>query len=602
MIASILSLLVSFSPQAPPPVAPPAYVVSILNDREGDDVSLRFVLSGPPGSYSATREGNAILVRIAAEPLPGLSVPGARDPIRALVLDTDPGFTLRVTLGEDHTHEMVREMSSLRLILRKRVATGEQPAAAPSPISTPEPAAIPSPSPERSPNRAGDPAVADTADLYRRLFPSTIDPAAAAVGSTDMGDEGNWYSNSTLLGLQTQAWVSVSYVDGKTTQPATNEVTVDSYWLIQPNLGFGFSPDFGGGREGRWTANYSPRFRRGVDLELPQLTSHFFDFTIDQPLNSSSAVYGNYHFSTGVFETEEIDPGREYGIGLNRIGDTSLERFHRNSFGLGVRFDFLADTQLDVNANTSKVRYGDGATAAPVDGERAFFDYDTRTLNASLRRGLGESRSLRLLFGVHDTPTQPERKQVEGRGYSYGASVEGEIAALTTGRILFGYRTQKNPNAGPGGRDYQDITYAAQLVRTISDDTTVGLGADRNLYLSAYAENGFYVADAMRGDVSTKLPFDLSLRGSVGLQTSSYETSPQLIDASGTRALRKDKIQYWSVGLTRSLTRWAHLRVDYTADSRNSNLNEFDIDSRALTFQLSLGFFGKAGSPSPRSW
>ena len=604
MILSLLCLVAALAPQAQAPTPSLPFVVSILNETEGDDVVMRFVLSGPPSSYSATREGDDILVRIAAQPLTALSLPAPNDPIRALALGAEPGFTLRLTLAEDRPYEIVRDSSSLRLVFKPRVVA----AVTPRPVTPAvlEPIPSPTPTPSRTPNRSEDPAAVDTADLYRRLFPSTDDPTTLGTRRTDIGESENWYSNFTWLGIQMRPWVSVSYVDGKTTQVQTNTVSADTYWVIQPNLGLGFSPHLGADNEnargGQWKINYTPRFRRLADLNLPRLTSHFFDVGLDQPIASLGSIYGNYHFSKGVLETEEIDPGREYGIGLNRVIDTSLERFRRNSFGVGVRFDFVAETRVDINATKTNVSYGNAPEdAGAVIGERAFFDYDTRTLNASLQRGLGESRFLSLLFGVHDTPAQKERKQVEGRGYSYGASVEGDIAALTTGRLLFGYRTQKSPNAGAGGQDYKDITYGAQLLREISEDANIGLGADRKLYLSAYAENGFYVADSLRGDVNTKVPLSVFVRGSVGLQTNSYKASPQTNDGTNL-VLRHDKIRFWSVGLARSVTEWAYLRFDYTVERRNSNLDRFDINTRAITFQLGLGFFGKASGQAKPSW
>jgi len=600
----LLALLASApAPQAQPVVPSTNYVVSILSEIEGDEFSLRFVLSGPPSTYSSTREGDDVVVRIDAEPLPGMTLPAPSGPVRALALGEAPGFTLRVALAEYREHEIVRESASLRLVLGKRV-DAPAPAPAATPLTTLDALFLPSPSPTPTP-RPADPVAADTADLYRRLFPSTTDPSSVGSlgGGADTGSPENWYSDFRWLGLQARPWVSVSYVDAETTQVQTNTVTADSYWVIQPNLGLGLSPTFGGAREGQWRINYTPRFRRLLDLNLPRLGSHFFDVGVDQPVASFGAIYGSYHFAKGVLETDEIDPGREYGIGLNRVVDTSLERFHRHSFGLGLRFDFVADTQLDVNVGKTRVRYGnDPGESQFVFGERAFFDYDTRSLNASLRREMGDSRILGLVFGVLDTPRQVERRQIEGRGYSYGVSLDGTIAALTSGRIQIGYRTQKNPNAGPGGRDYKGIAYSAQLAREISEDTSIGLGAERRLNLSAYKDNAFYVTDLLRGDVTTRLPFAVYLRGGVIFQTNDYKASPQFEPSTGAFELRRDKLRSWSVGLTRNVREWAFLRFDYTAERRNSNLDRFDIKTRSLTFQLGLGFFGKPGRQGAPSW
>ena len=191
---------------------------------------------------------------------------------------------------------------------------------------------------------------------------------------------------------------------------------------------------------------------------------------------------------------------------------------------------------------------------------------------------------------------------MEGRGYTYGASLEGDIAALTTGRVMFGYRTQKNPNAGKGGQDYKDVTYGAQLARELSETSTLGVGADRKLYLSAYAENGFYVADSIRGDLSTQTLLGIYARGGLSFQTNSYKTSPQQNNVGGASVLRKDKIRAWSLGLARSLTEWAYLRADYTSERRDSNLDRFDIRTRAFTLQVGLGYFGKPESQVKSSW
>lgn len=450
---------------------------------------------------------------------------------------------------------------------------------------------------------SADPVPADTADLYRRLFPVSGETTPTGSGPVNVASsQQNWYSDFTWGSLQVKPWVSTSFVNGRTTQVQTRTVTSDSYWVIQPNLGLGFTPAFAAG-EGHWSIDYTPRLRRKVNLNLPRLTSHFFDIGVTQPVASFGSVYGNYHFSKGVLETDEIDPGREYGIGLNRVVDTSLERFRRNSFGLGVRFDFVADTQIDINAGKTKVRYGNDASDAQFTfGDRAFFNYDTRTLNASIKRALGESRFLSLVFGVHDTPKQVERAQVEGRGYSYGASLEGTIAALTTGRLMAGYRTQKNPKAGAGGQNYKDFSYGAQLVREFSDDSSLGVTADRQLYLSAYQGNGFYVADSVRGDLRMRLPMAVYFRGGGGYQQNGYKASPQLSETTGAFVLRKDRIAYWSAGLTRNIARWAFLRFDYVSERRNSNLDRFDIKTRSLTFQLGLGFFGNSATSVPASW
>ena len=578
MIVPLLALFLTASPPLAPP-SPPPRVFSVVSQRSGEQVLVRISVDTDVESYSAVREGADVVVRIAAIPVDRLVLPATGGPVESFTLGTDAVFTLRVKVTPGWNHEIVRESASFVLILRPVHAV-----TSPTPSSTP---LLPD-------ARAGTP---DPDTLYRQLFPSLDNPTPPQSEAGLAADE-NWYSSFRWLGLQVRPWVAVSYVDGSSTLVQVNEVTKDHYLVIQPNLGIGLSPRIGGS-EGRWKANYTPRFRRLVDLQLPHLTSHFFDAGVDQPLASLGSVYATYHHSRGVLETSEIDPGREYGIGRNRVADSSLEQFKRNSLGLGARFEFLVDTLADVNVDETRVVYGDRRNSL---SERAFFDYKSRTLNASIKRGLGEGRFVGLVFSLVDNPAQKERRQIEGRGYHYGVTLDGSLASLTTGRLMVGYRTQKNPRAGVGGRDYKDLTYGAQLLRELTEESTIGVAADRKLYLSGFADNGFYVADSIRGDFTARVPLSLFFRANAGFQANSYRTSPQVVGNSSSTALRKDKLLVWSVALSRNLTEWAYVRADYTVERRNSNLDQFDIRSRALTLQIGLGFFGKTESQGSSSW
>ena len=128
------------------------------------------------------------------------------------------------------------------------------------------------------------------------------------------------------------------------------------------------------------------------------------------------------------------------------------------------------------------------------------------------------------------------------------------------------------------------------------------MSADRKLYLSAYAENGFYVADSLRADLNTRVILGAFLQGSAALQSNNYRASPQTNTVSGPPQLRQDRIRFWSLGLARTFSEWAYLRIDYTSERRDSNLDRFDIRSRAVTFQLGLGFFGKGNGQAQSSW
>jgi len=54
-------------------------------------------------------------------------------------------------------------------------------------------------------------------------------------------------------------------------------------------------------------------------------------------------------------------------------------------------------------------------------------------------------------------------------------------------------------------------------------------------------------------------------------------------------APREDDIAGWTVGLSRSLTRYAFLRADYRVDRRTSNLPDIPNTTHSLFVQLGIG-------------
>ena len=581
MIVSFIAVLLAVPAQAQAP--PPARIVSVVSERDGQDVILRLSFDSEVATYSAVRQGEEIVVRVAALPAEAVALPAPLPPVQSYSLGTDPVFSLGVKVDPSWTHTMVRQGTGF--LVRLTPAT-------PPRSETREKEATQSPAAT----------VRDVETLYRQLFPG-LEPGSDPGRPAELRGNEDWYSDLRWLGFQMRPWVSLSYVDAETKLKLSGEKTTDQYLVIQPNLGLGLSPSVLP-REGRLHVNYSPRFRRLVDLDLPHLTSHFVDAGIEQPFGSGGggSFRANYSWSRGLLETTEVDPGREYGIGRNRVVDTSLERFERHSFGAGIRFDLTPDFTGDINFQQAEVDFGVDKDARPPADERAFFDYTTRGLSATLRRRAGESRFLGVLFSLTDVPKETERPQAVGRGYRYGLTFEGPLTSLTNLRLMGGYQTQKNPNAGAGGRDYKDITYGAQLIREFSESTTMGLAADRRLYVSAFADNGFYIADSVRADLNMHVPLSIALRFSGALQWNDYRTSPQAVETSTTPLLREDRLTMWSISASRSVTERAYLRVDYTVEDRTSNLRRFDIRAHALTFQLGVGVFGKAAATGGPSW
>jgi hypothetical protein len=596
LTASLLALLFGAPLLAAAPQEPAAHVLSILSERSGASAAYRFVLTGAPTSYSAAPEGDDIVIRIGAERRDGVPLPLILDPVESAEFLPGPGFVLRLHLrpAARIAPELVRDTGSLLLILRARPADirATDPTPTPAPAQTPaEAPASPSPEPDRE-RATADSAQPSADDLYRILFPAAPGGGAPPPGlsSTTQPLDEDWYSDFRFLGLQLKPWISASWVDGETrvgNQPATR----DTHFVVQPNLGLGFSPEFGPGG-GRWRVNYTPRFREQVDVDIPELTSHFFDANIDQPVGASASVTLSYHHSRGVLDTQEVDPGREYGVGRQYVVDLALRPFRRNSIGASVRLELAGDLFWDVTATRTRVHY------APDESDRAalpFFGYESRALGTSVRRAFG-AQSVSLGYSFSDTPAPEDRPEAESRAHGFQAGLDGEITPLLTGRLSLGYRAQKNPAAGDGGRSDRDLSYGAHLRREMSETAQVGVSADRRVNLSAYGGNAFYVADTARLDLSFRLPFEVSARAGVAAQRNGYRVEERGVD--GSTARRSDRLVSWSVGLVRNVSRFAYLRADYFVERRNSNFDEFDVRSRALVLQIAIGAFGRPDAGS----
>lgn len=583
-----LAGFIGLSGIVPAPQEATGLVLSILAEDVGGAPAYRFVLTGAPTSYSATPEGADLVVRIGVENRVGLPLPLILPPVESAEFIPGPTFALRLRLrgGARLAPEMVRDTGSLLLVLRHRPEAEAAPTPSPSPSARPEEPASPTPEPARESADARD-AQPSADDLYRILFPAQPGGVAPAPDVTAVSDplEEDWYSDFRFLGLQLKPWVSASWVDGET-RIGKQAPTRDTHVLVQPNLGIGFSPEFGPGG-GRWRVNYTPRFRDQIDVRIPELTSHFFDANVDQPVGARAQLSFSYHHSRGVLDTQEVDPGREYGIGRQYVVDLDLKPFRRNSFGAAARFELTSDFHWDLNATTTRVSYAPGETNR---ASLAFFGYETHTLGTSLRRAFG-SRWFSLGYAFTDTPSPEERPEAESRAHAVNAGVDGEISPLMTGRFSFGYRSQNSPAAGEGGRKYRDLTYGGQLQRELSETSQISVSGDRRVNLSAYGDNAFYVADSARLDFSLRLPFSVSARAGLAAQWNGYRVAERALD--GTTARRRDRITAWNVGLVRNVSRFAYLRADYFVERRDSNLDEFDVRSRAIVLQIAVGAFGR---------
>lgn len=501
--------------------------------------AVQLLASAPLSGVVIERRGDEVTVSFEATAPRDLALPAASAMVESITLAPEADrlvLSLRTAAGVPHE---VRSEGPLLTVLFGAVA----PAASQTP---------------------GE----DVEALYASLFAAKVveekapepGPPAAAPGA----------SEGLRLGpVSLQPGLALRYVDSDSTFLDTPEPTRARYWELSPRIAAVSTQLV---EDGRLSLAYEPRLRRTPDA-IPALdeTSHFLDVELHLPV-SWLWLSGAYHFSKGVIETREVDPGGEYFFDLGR--------FHRNLLSVSLRTERSGRLELVAGAGLDRHR---------VDQESGWFDYDRRGGYLGLRYELNPGLNATLQYAHDRTPASPERALVESKAHTGWLRLEGEITPFLTGDVAVGYRTQSYPLAARGGDRFEGWTLDASLRRQIGRAGRLALNGFRSTYPSAFEANAFYVASGIQAIVTAPLPLGLTATGGAGYQWNRYR-----LDAAAIGAPREDRISGWNVGLGRSITRSAYARVDYRRDLRSSNLPGFSTRTWALLAQVGMAFHSAA--------
>jgi hypothetical protein len=410
------------------------------------------------------------------------------------------------------------------------------------------------------------------ADLYSRLFPIGTEPPAEAAAEEDAkrtkkeSSEVETRAPFHLGRVGIRPYATLSYIDADTATGDPPVFTRDSYVQLQP----GVAADAPLGL-GQVTVSYEPRLRAFSSVAAVQETTHWLNGTVNLPVGPRVLLQGTAHYSKGILEATEVDPGGEYFFDL----------------GPYEHVDFGGNAQVEVSP---RLRVDVGATLSDVNvTSDAFFSHRGQTAHAELSYEVNPNLRAEMGYAWNHVPQPADRPEAEATAHGLTFGLTGEIAPLTSGRIDLGYSAQDNPNAGPGGQSYHGLTAGISVRRTIGHDSALDLGVRRNLTPSAFQDDGFYIVTMTDAVYSRLAPFSTTLRIGVGYQWSDYRT-----DASGLGEPRADRIFAWYVGASRSFGEHISLRADYRHDRRQSNLPGFSFTTDAVVVQLGLGWFGGA--------
>jgi hypothetical protein len=490
------------------------------------------------------RHGPELRVEVAAEAAPGLTLPTPMAPVSSIGLDRSAGrIVLRLLVPLDVPYDLRVQDGVASLVFG-------------------------APSAETAP-----PSVAD---LYSQLFP--VAPQPLIFEETDEEGRGRAKAAESAapfhvgrVGLR--PYLTASYIDADTVTGDPPRVARDSYLQIQPGLAADAPLGLG-----QITVSYEPRLREFSSVPEVQQTTHWLNASLNLPVGPRLTLGATSHYSKGILEATEVDPGGEYFFDLGP--------YERLDLGASAQIEVSPRLRLDLGADVSGIEVAD---------EAAFFSHDGQALRAALSYELG--RNARSAFGYAWThiPRPPDRPQAEATAHSVTFELTGEVLPLTTGRINVAYAQQDTPNAGPGGQSYRGLTAGVGLRRQLGYQTAIDLNFRRNLLPSAFQDDGFYIATLADAVVTFVGPFEMTLRIGAGHQWSDYRTDAAGFGGAPVDGPRADRIFAWYAGLSRGFGDHISLRADYRRDQRRSNIPEFQLNTDAIVVQLGLGWFGGGG-------
>lgn len=413
--------------------------------------------------------------------------------------------------------------------------------------------------------------VASADEIYGKLFPFAPSetqeaPAEEAQAETAAGPPGP--RMLTVGSLTLRPSLHLSYVRGDTTLESARPVRAD-YVQIQPGLDLETS--FG---EGRLAVAYEPSIRRLSSYDLLEEPTHRLLGRIELPLGPRFDLDVVDTFTSGVLETEQVDPGHEYFFGLSR--------FTQNTAAVNASLAVAARLSIEARGGWSAVRFDD-----PV----GFFPYDSRSAFLGLRFDLNPKLKATLGYAYDRVPPPEGRPLVENTAHSVQSTLSGDITPLVSGQLTVGYRDQTSPRAPESGRHFRGLAAAGSLTRVLANASWITLSISRATPVSNFESNAFYVSTFADASLVLPLLFGLSLDSGIGHRWNTYRT-----DALELGVPRDDTILVWRAGLRRSFGAAASIAIGYRRDRRSSNLDRFDSTMDGLILQLDFNGFRGEGS------
>ncbi len=493
-------------------------------------LALRVLTSVPLPAPDVRRAGDEVVVALGDASATEVALPPLETPVEALRFESgESGLALHVRVAPEVPFEVVREETLLTVLF------GEE--------------------------QAEELRLKSARELYGQLFPVPLGAGtqpAEGEEPPELGPDG-WQVGRVSV----KPGLTASYVDADVVTDRSSGTTRDQYLQLGPSVELATPVG-----DGSLRAAYEPRFR--VFSSIPEVgeATHIVNAALDVRVGPRVLVQGNYHFSHGVLETREVDPGQEYFFDLGR--------FTRN--------DVSGTVSVELGSRMTAM-VGAGLNDVDFSGSDQFFPYHENTVQAGLSYAVAAEAHATATYAYHRVPPPDERPLVEAIGHDLLFGLDGQIAPLLRGRVELGYRNWSSPQAALAGRSYSGLLAAVSLQRQLGPTTLLEVRGGRMTDLSNFADNAFYVSTSVDGAITTPIPLGLTARAAAGYQWNTYRVTVASIGEP-----REDTIFGWALGLGRNLGPRTYVRADYRRDRRRSNIPGFDVTTDGFIVQFGIGF------------
>jgi len=518
-------------------VAPAAEVKAVRLTPLPSRLALRVLTSVPLENPQVVRIEDEVLIRLGEATMDELVLPAPEAPVEELhLVRGDEGLVLHVRVSPEVPFEVRQEGALLTVFF------GEE--------------------------QADELRLKSPSELFGQLFPVPMGdaspPPADTAAAPEIAREG-WH----LGPLSVKPGLTASYVDADVVTEQSQKTTPDRYLQVGPAVEVVLPI-----ADGSLRASYEPRLRFFSSLPEVDTTTQFANAGLHLPVGPRVIVRGAYHYSHGVLETREIDPGQEYFFDLGR--------FTRHDLSGNVSLELGPRMGAEVGAGVNDVSFREST---------AFFPYHESTLRGGLYYDVGTDTRATASYTYHRVPPPDARPLVGSTGHDFTVGLSGEIAPRLKGQAEVGYRSWTSPEAVSEGRRYQGLLTSLSLQRPLRPNSVLELRGGRTTDLSNFDQNAFYVATFVEAAVTSPVPLGLTARGALGYQWNSYRVATAVLGEP-----RHDTILGWALGLGRNLGVRSYVRADYRRDRRRSNLDAFDLSTDAFIFQFGIGFSPSTGS------